>query len=380
MIAFNQLLPHFQLIGYSILGICAVGFIIGFHELGHFLFAKLFNVKTPSFSIGFGPKLIAKKIGETEFTLRAIPLGGFVEISGSAEIGQGEQKDAHLTDERSFPAKPLYQKLLILFGGILFNLIFAYGVMIALCWAGLPKTPIISSFQAQPIIETIATNSPAEKAHLQINDKIIGIDHVPIAHSVLPLLEYLEATNKSQITLEIERNQQQQFITVDVNQPASEQAAQQGKLGITFQLKSQEPQSFISGILCGIQLTNHYIARTISSWTSLFKKRNVSNMAGPIMIISMTVKGAAAGFKILLLFLAILSISLAVLNIFPLPILDGGQILFTVLEAIIGKPLSPRIKEYIFIASWVGILLLTLYLSAKDVLKLWEPFAQLFNK
>src|SRR5579872_2199524 len=90
-----------QNICFFVAGLFGVGFIIGFHELGHFLFCKLFNIRTPSFSIGFGPKLISKKIGETEFSLSAIPLGGYVEIAGAAEVGQGEQKDAQATDEHS---------------------------------------------------------------------------------------------------------------------------------------------------------------------------------------------------------------------------------------------------------------------------------------
>ncbi len=110
-------------------GIIGLGFIIAFHELGHFLFCKAFNIRVPSFSIGFGPKLFSKKIGGTEFSLSAIPLGGYVEIAGSAEVGQGEQKEAHANDEGSFARKPYYQKLLVMLGGIAFNILFAYVVL-----------------------------------------------------------------------------------------------------------------------------------------------------------------------------------------------------------------------------------------------------------
>ncbi len=99
----------FQKLFFSMAGILGIGFLIGFHELGHFLFCKLFKIRTPSFSIGFGPRLLKKKIGDTEFALSAITLGGYVEIAGSAEIGQGDQKDAHANDPYSFNQKPLYQ-------------------------------------------------------------------------------------------------------------------------------------------------------------------------------------------------------------------------------------------------------------------------------
>src|SRR5271170_7782292 len=145
-----------------------VGFLIGFHELGHFLFCKLFNIHTPSFSIGFGPKLISTRIGDTDFSLSAIPLGGYVEIAGAAEVGQGEQEHAYSSDERSFARKPYYQKMLVMFGGIMFNLIFAYTAFIFLCSFGLPATV--------PTIGTVQADSAAARAGLQSGDTIIAID------------------------------------------------------------------------------------------------------------------------------------------------------------------------------------------------------------
>src|SRR5438876_2487139 len=100
--------------GHSlILGVIAllgIGFIIAFHEFGHFLFCKLFNIRTPSFSVGFGPRLISKRIWDTEFSLSLMPIGGYVEIAGAQEVGQGEQLEAASTDEHSFKTKPWYQK------------------------------------------------------------------------------------------------------------------------------------------------------------------------------------------------------------------------------------------------------------------------------
>src|SRR5437762_13928879 len=110
---FMHLVPIFQNIFFILIGCFGMGFLVGFHEFGHFLFAKLFKIRTPSFSIGFGPKIINKKIGETEFSLSAIPFGGYVEIAGAAEVGQGDQNEAYAKDEGSFAVKPYYQKLLV---------------------------------------------------------------------------------------------------------------------------------------------------------------------------------------------------------------------------------------------------------------------------
>jgi len=99
-----------------IAGILGIGFLIGIHEFGHFLFCKLFKIRTPSFSIGFGPKIFEKQIGETLFKISAIPFGGYVEIAGSAEVGQGEQKEAYAKDEYSMAVKPYWQKMLVMAG------------------------------------------------------------------------------------------------------------------------------------------------------------------------------------------------------------------------------------------------------------------------
>ena len=159
-----------------LLGLIGINFLVGFHELGHFLFCKLFNIRTPTFSIGFGPIFASKKIGDTTFALSAIPLGGYVEIAGAAEVGQGEQKDAHARDKGSFAIKPYCQKLLVLFGGILFNFIFAYSALIFLFLVGLPKTEFLYPRNAKPIIHEIKEDSAAQRAGFAIGDRIISIN------------------------------------------------------------------------------------------------------------------------------------------------------------------------------------------------------------
>src|SRR5438477_1807104 len=180
---FTHLIPFFQNIFFILIGCFGMGFLIGFHELGHFLFAKMFKIRTPSFSIGFGPKLVSKKIGDTEFSLSAIPLGGYVEIAGAAEIGQGEQKEALAVDEGSFATKPYYQKLCVMIGGILFNLAFAYFTFILLFMTGIPKTPLIQ----RPIIAAIQQGSAAEKSDLHVGDKILIVQNEAIDSSIQKL-------------------------------------------------------------------------------------------------------------------------------------------------------------------------------------------------
>lgn len=357
---------------FIIIGMLGVGFLIGFHELGHFLFCKLFNIDTPSFSIGFGPTIFTKKIGRTVFKLSAIPFGGYVEIAGSAEIGQGEQKKAGSLDEFSFASKPFYQKFLVMIGGISFNLLFSYLTFIGLFMTGIPKTSIMYQENAIPIIARIQKNSAAAKHGLKPGDKIIAINNVYVKNNVQKILKTLAPLADQQATLSIERNGNEKKITMTVGTKKI-LGKTIGSLGVEFEIKELPGLPFLKAIKEGIKTTNRWIYNTVYGITHLFKKREVSNVAGPIMILAMTVKSATEGLSIFFIFLAIISVNLAVLNLVPLPILDGGQILFYGIEAIIQRPLSARLKEYIHLATWLLFLLLFLYLSVQDIVRIASP-------
>jgi len=359
----------FQNISFFALALLGIGFIIGFHEFGHFLFCKIFNVKTPSFSIGMGPRILKKKIGETEFVLSAIPLGGYVEIAGSAEVGQGDQKEAHATDERSLNAKPYYQKMLIVAGGILFNMIFAYIILSGLYFTGAPWNPLMADGNIPPRIGHVFKNSPAEKAGVKSNDIILEINNTPVRNNIKTLIETIIKNPNQKVTLTIERNNQEKQIPVTLgSNPIAEKSKKKvGYLGADFIIK---PHSLFESIKKGFYTGNTIFLKTITEFKKMFSKREFKHVGGPLLIISETIRQAQRGLKILLLFLVFISINLAVLNILPLPILDGGQALFYTIEAIIRRPLPERIKEYIHYISWIGVILLFIYLSYQDIQKI----------
>lgn len=383
-----------QMLGVStwlltvLIGVFGIGFLIGFHELGHFLFAKLFNIRTPSFSIGFGPRLISKKIGDTQFSLSAIPLGGYVELAGAAEVGQGEQKEAHDTGERSFATKPYYQKLLVMSGGILFNLLFAYIALFFLFMLGMPKSPYLYPLNASNIVESVKTDSPAEKAGLLAGDKITSLKidaPIPLAHLTVTtenpseFIRSIMAHPNTQASIEVEREDIRKEFELII---ASEKGLSNpvGSIGIQFAMKEGQRLSFFDALKRSVQLTNLYIIGTFKAFKHIFTKRDVNGMGGPITIVSETVKGASKGFKMVLFFLAVISINLAILNLIPVPILDGGQILFYTIEALVGRSIPNRVREYIFIASWLAFLALILYLSYKDLLRVLPGLAKVFKR
>jgi regulator of sigma E protease len=345
-----------QNLAFAFAGLVGIVFLIGFHELGHFLFCKLFNIRTPTFSIGFGPRLFQKKIGDTEFVLSAIPLGGFVEITGMAEMGQGEQKEAHSRDSHSFAVKPHYQKFLVMFGGILFNLMFAYFAFILLGLIGMPKMI--------PTISSIQPDSAAERAHLMPGDTIIAIDRQSVDNDLQKTLSIINGLpNKETTTLPV---------TIGSRMEGDKAV---GLLGITgFSTTKTEGLSLFEAIKTGISKTNELIMGTLKGFANMFAKRDTTGLQGPLSIISLIMQGIKQSFGYFLFLLALISVNLAILNLIPLPILDGGQILYYTIEAIIGRQIPLKIREYIHIASWLFVLGLILYLSAHDIYRMIKPF------
>lgn len=360
--------------GFSvkIAGIAGILILISLHEFGHFIFCKFFNVHTPSFSIGFGPKLVSKKIGDTEFSISAIPLGGYVEIAGMSEMGQGEQKEAHRTDERSFVTKPFYQKLCILSGGILFNLLVAYFIMIGLFFTGLPKTRLLHPFNANATIAKIETDSPAQQAGLQVGDTIISIDKQPLNNKALPLISRIKKGGISEVSLEVKRDNSIQTISCPVIIHTI--MGMTGPwIGAEFETQAQEGATLWTAIKQGAAVSTSYIITMVLIFKHILTTFDVKNIGGPVSIISQTAQGAAQGWGIFLVLLVLISINLAILNLFPFPILDGGQILLYGFEALTGRTIPTKAREYINIASWLLILFLLILITFKDIRELIMP-------
>jgi regulator of sigma E protease len=364
----SKLLP----IVYAVVGF---GLLITIHELGHFCFCKLFNIHTPTFSIGFGPTLIHKQIGQTNFKLSALPLGGYVEIAGLSEIGQGEQKHAQMEGDQSFTQKPYWQKILVQLGGILFNILFAYIVFSLLFFIGIPKK------KACLVVSKQANATLQEQLQLQPGDKIISIQNKTLSKEPKALLKEIRTVlidpmtkdGLKQVTLEILRSPQSENISITV--PISTKKQQENLLG-TFELKTitlegqYEKYPLFSAIWKGIQETNDWIYQIVFSIKYFISKRTLKGAGGPIMIVSKAFEAAQQGIITILLFLAFISINLAIINLLPLPVLDGGQVLFTTIEAIIRRQIPEIVRVIFGLISWGLLLWLILYLSYKDLLRI----------
>lgn len=356
----NKILPlAFSLIGF--------GLLIAVHEFGHFIFCKLFNIHTPTFSIGFGPELYQRQIGKTKFRIAAIPLGGYVEIAGLAEVGQGDQQHAQDTSTNAFNQKPYWQKAFVLLGGILFNIIFAYLAFCLIFIVGNSKAP-----KNNVSIMSIVQNSPAERAGLQKNDAILAINDQTLSSDPVQLskeinsviLKEIQTHPNAPITLLIKRDQQEpQPLTVTLGS-RQEGEREIGMIGAAF---SAPQLPFLYAFRAGLDYTKTILTLIVQSLANLFKNRNLDGAGGPVMILSQGASTAKQGFIPLLHFLGLISLSLAIMNLLPIGALDGGQLLFVTIEFIIRRQVPEIVKLTINLASWFFLIGLMLYLTFRDI-------------
>ncbi|MFA6527758.1 MAG: M50 family metallopeptidase [Candidatus Babeliales bacterium] len=348
------------------------GALIAIHELGHFLFCKLFNIHTPTFSIGFGPELFSRKIGDTHFRLALIPFGGYCEIAGHEEVGQGDQAHALDRSDRSFDVKPYWQKLLVMLGGIICNLLFAYTIACTLF--------IVGKHVEKPgvYIVSVLPSSPAQHAGLEAKDRVLALGKHQLATPTLTgetastlVIQELASKPGQQINLLIERDGQEKIITATLaSKPAGTKMI--GSLGVNFGFNYPITQlPFFQAIKAGIEQTNNWIRMIVQSLTTLASRRSLDGAGGPVMIFSQIFSSAQNGLLSLLVLLALISINLALLNLLPIGALDGGQVLFITIEAAIRRKIPDTVKIGINLASWAFFIILTLILTYRDIIALF---------
>jgi regulator of sigma E protease len=359
---------------FIFVGFMGLAFLIAFHELGHFLFCKIFNIYTPSFSIGVGPTLFSKKMGSTLFKFCLIPLGGYVEIAGSNEVGQGDQTHAFYKGEDSFTQKPFWQKLLVMMGGILFNLLFAYGAFTCTFWLGAPKTQLLYPAIAIPVIAQVTETGPAATL-LSPGDRIISIDGIALHNSIETYIKRTETLSQEPITLVFLRNTQEKQIIINPILQTN-RGRTTASLGIIFEMSTPQPLPFLSALYTGISETHRWISSIYKDFIHLLSEKKIGEMAGPLMIVHTSAKLAGQGYLLFLLFLAVISINLAILNLIPVPILDGGQIVFHAIEALVGRPLPEKAQNIINLVCYFSILTLIVFLSWQDIVRIVTPWIE----
>ncbi|MGB6012767.1 MAG: RIP metalloprotease RseP [Desulfobacterales bacterium] len=345
--------------------VIVLGVLIFFHELGHFLVARLLGVGVETFSLGFGPKMIGKKIGITDYRISAIPLGGYVKMVG-------EQPDADLDPADiplSFTHKNVFKRILIVAAGPFFNLLLAliifYGIF-----------QISGMLILKPSIGEVNEGTPAYRTGLKKGDLVVSIDGVKI--STWEDMAKMITTSKGK-TLSISVIHSNSMRVVDVTPEPKifknifNEDIERYVIGVTasgdfftkdlnvFQALSQ---SFIQ--------TYQITALTIKGVVKLFQGTvSPKTLGGPIMIAQMAGQEARAGVVNFIFFIALISINLAILNFLPIPVLDGGHLLFFFVEAVTGRPVSIKIREIAQQAGIFVLILLMIYVFYNDIARVF---------
>ena len=438
-----------------------LGVLVAFHELGHFLAARWVGVKVLKFSLGFGPKIFGRKMGETEYLLSAIPLGGYVKLFGEDETEATTQED----HARSFAHQRLWGKVLIVAAGPGFNFILAYFIFAAWLATGAPL--FVPTFQdLTPDIEAMVPGSPADTAGIQIGDRVSRVNGRDISTRT-ELIDAVAKSNGQALTLEIKRGEQVKTLTVmPTASPGSQASAQEPG----YYLGVEETPPLVTSVMqgspaakAGLQAGDHVVnieGQTIYTWSQMtgIVKENPSrplkveilreghrvsltvtpftektmvngqsievgkigisgpgrsimrsstpllslydglgatwgwteltaiglykmivgdisskNIGGPLTIANISGEAAAQGASSVIFLIAILSINLGVLNLLPIPILDGGHLLFFLIEAILRKPLAERQRE---VAQQAGLVLLV----GVMIFAFWNDLERIFSR
>ncbi len=344
-----------------LLFILILGFIVFVHELGHFTWAKICGVYVYEFSIGMGPKLWSKKGKETEYSIRAVPIGGFCAMAGE-DVGDDELKK--VPKKKRLQAKTPFQRFLIMFFGAGNNFISAFLILffIALIWGGTTLNPVVTG---------VMKDGAAKKAGMEAGDRITYIDghKIKTSDDISIYLAVSDHTKKTEIDVE-----------------------KKGGYSATYRVKPKKTEIkgnevYIYGIEMKQKETHGLIASCqymVNKGYSLFRQMGITvkylftghislkQLSGPVGIYSIVGQQKESGLQSLLYLVAFLSINVGFINLLPLPAFDGGHIVFIIIEVLRGgKPVPPELEAKVHTVGMILLLLLMLVITVSDVIKLF---------
>lgn len=340
--------------------ILIISFLVFFHELGHFLVAKYFKVCVKVFSIGFGEKLFIKKIGSTEYAISAIPLGGYVQLKGQNDADPTERN----YDPDSYNSLSPLKRIAILFAGPFFNILLAFLLYIAIGFLGTDKYA--------PIVGSVLENSAAKSANIQKGDKILSINRIQVAEwdEIKPLvglepvnLEILRNNEKINITLTPKISDSKNIFGENIRTPL---------IGISLS------GEFVTIYHTGFDSINFALDETIKAskltYQGLYKVIegvvSPKDLGGIVAIADITTKASAIGLSVLFMITALISVNLGLLNLLPLPVLDGGHIVFNIYEMIFRREVNQKVFIALSYGSMALLLALMAFTIVNDILRL----------
>ncbi len=358
-----------NLIFYIFIAILALSVIVFFHELGHFLAARFFGVKVERFSIGFGKVLFKKHFAGTEWAFAPILLGGYVKLKGQDDLNPL----ARSNDPDSYNSKKPWQRIIILAAGPIANFVLAFFIYFALALKGAPVS--IASNYLPPIIGELAKNSPAKKL-LQKKDKILFINGQKIRYWY-EIGQVIKNT-KEPIKLTILRNGKKLELTLKPKTiTAKNQFNETIKRKIIGILPLVKPHQIIHFNF--LQALKYAYIETKNAALLIFKgvekistgKVDSKNIGGAITIFDLIIKFSKLGISYLLFIMALISVNLGVLNLLPIPALDGGHIMFNLYELITQRAPSQKVYYALTMFGWAFLIFLMAFGMYNDINRIW---------
>lgn len=341
------------------------GSMVMIHEFGHYIVAKWIGVKVIEFSFGFGPKIVGYKGKETLYSLRAVPLGGFVKLYGmDPEVdANGKAVVASSHDARSFMNKPVWQRMAAIAAGPIMNFVLAVILFVGVfAYLGIP------SQGNSNLIGSLVNGKPAAVAGIQAGDRIVAVNQESTPDWTR-LTEVIHAKPDQVLTLTIERANEKQPQTLSVKTEKDAQTGY-GMIGIAPEV-TYVHASIIQSTRFGLERSVDFTKLIIVTLVQMVTGKIPAEVGGPVMIAQAIGEGAHQGLSNLLGLTGVLSIQLGIINLFPIPALDGSRLIFLLIEGLRGKPLNPEKENMIHLVGFVLLMVLMLAVTYKDVLRLF---------
>ena len=327
------------------------------HELGHFLFAKKNGVYVYEFSIGMGPKLISKKKGETEYSIRLFPIGGYVSMAG-----EDMESNDSVPPDRQLCNKSIWTRFTTMIAGITFNILLAIILLFIVALStGVPKD--------DTVISRVDENYPIYETNIKSKDKIIEIDGVDVNSYEDIALELTVKSGKNVDMTVLHKDKSVEIINV---KPIYTERS--GKKGYSygFSLNIEKRSGIFSSIKYSFKQTGLLIRQMYRILYYLVSGTlSIDNLSGPIGIFTVVGEAGRAGFLNIIYLIAYLCINVAVINLLPFPAFDGGRILFLIIEKIKGSKVDAKIENTIHAIGFMLLMLLMIFITYHDILKLF---------
>lgn len=335
------------------------------HEWGHFFAARAFRVRVDEFGFGFPPRLFSRVRNGVRYSFNLLPFGGFVKIFGEHGEGQGEHA--------SFISRPAWQRFIILAAGVGVNVLCAWFLFSAAAAIGLPQ--IAEEGVSAPVsVIGVMPDSPAERAGLKLGDKILEMHGREVTLRIEKeedVSDFVDAYRGEEVTLVVAR---QDSVIEIMATPRAIAPEGEGPLGVALGRIVIEKVPWYRAPVVGFESLVQSTSAIVRGLASLVRDlaatgRAPGSVSGPIGILLFARDSGALGASYFLQFVGVLSINLAVLNFLPIPALDGGRVLFIVIEKIRGRRIAPRVEDTAHMAGFIVLILLMLVVTWRDVVK-----------